>query len=673
MMESFIPRATWELLLRGTWTITWDDSDQAITYTTRDFCGTLGVRTTSEKLQPDLQQERDFQVITRLKESVWAIQTLLCLPRVWWQVLAEHPSASIVPLFFHKGSLILGPTLTRGTGLCPTCLALRMAQSFPYPDVFQSMLQGSARVNAELTSVWQASLSRDALSDFVSTHFERLQEGELASFSLAEPLPRPEWHRVLPLPGAHPFHQVTATTRQLFGIPEWESWSVDEQIKPTPSLLDNLTGPLIALSEYHPLPGEPQNLFSATALTGALDWFLRWHPDQHGGGSSFSQEQAINAASGEAIERYSGNFVPEGLLWQSEQEIARTGRPYLPQGCFFWNTTRQKASPRWPFAAIRNDRPVPWVEGESFSKPKTRVLLPAEVVYLNQPRMFGHRPHYPVNLAGMAAHRQPEQATTAALLEMIEREATMRFWYAGLPAKLIIGLPSLLQRRYQDGVPPSIRQWYLHLSTDFPVAVTAACLYDQKDEILVVGFAARAQLSDALDKAVAEAWQLHHLSLQLLDQRSDLWQEINSGRLAIPTIPFRSDRSYARAFQDDFSDMYQLAFSLQYYLDPATHPHALHRLSGEPVEYKEVAREDSELDSVVAEGVAHIERSGHGIYRVDVTTPDIRAGGFSVIRLVCPLLVGNTAPAFVPFEHPRMQQVIAERNIAPRLIPMPHA
>jgi ribosomal protein S12 methylthiotransferase accessory factor len=288
--------------------------------------------------------------------------------------------------------------------------------------------------------------------------------------------------------------------------------------------------------------------------------------------------------------------------------------------------------------------------------------------------MTGKQAVYPVALAGIAAHRDRSQAETAALLELIERDATMLWWYGGRPSREIVNLPMRVRERLESGVPATIRLWYLLLDTDLPVPVCAACLYDEEQKILVTGFAARTDLAEALYKAAAEAWQLRRLSLFLLDQNSIFWQEVHAGRLPAPTIPYRADRRYAQAFRPDFADMNQLAYHLQYYLDEQTHPEALARLVGTPLSYEQAeVMWGAEPRVAMERCLPALIRQEYQIVSVDLTTPDMRACGFVVVRVVCPDLVGNYPAAFLPLDHPRLQATIRRYGGCPYRVPMPHA
>lgn len=393
-----------------------------------------------------------------------------------------------------------------------------------------------------------------------------------------------------------------------------------------------------------------------------------------GSGLSFSAEQARGASLGEAVERYSGNYIPPArLTYASERELARAGRSYVALARFCPFTAEQQATATWPFAAHTPDTRLPWVEACVLGAGHETALLPAEGVYLGLARFTGQQSHIPVPLAGVAAHTSLEAATSAAVLELVERDASMLWWHGGLPARQLVELPRALQEQVGRAVPQSIRQWYLLLSTDLPGFTVAGCLHDREHDVLALGFATRPSLSDALRKASAESWQLRRLSLQLLDRGSDLWQDIDRERLPMPTRPFRADRRYADSFRVDFADMHQLTYNTQYFLDPRTHPSALVRLTGEPCSFAEAqTSQEGTSGDLVGLCVAHLARAGERLYRVDLATPDMGALGLTTVRVACPGLVGNTPTAFLPLGHQRFAQASGQ-GAQTYLAPMPHA
>ncbi len=486
-MTSTLDSALRQVLALSHYPIRW--RDQGIWYETLDFGNSLTVSEEPKDVLSSRMENADREAIQFGR--IQLVQTPFCDPRVWWQFSTQQAKAPIVPLFFHKGRLILGPAFSESGSICPTCAALRLAQGFPRPDIFESMLRGRPQASAELLGVLHNLLHLDELQGFVEKHLERLLDGELLSVKSTETSQEASWHRILPPPGMHPTHYVNLHTAQLFGIPEMGAWNGTElgQISDA-MLIDPLVGPLIATRLLPAEKQEPRELVGAATITGSLGHFTYWCPDANGSGCNFESERATLASIGEAVERYCGNVVPDMLLWSSERDLAQVGRRFLSQRCFHYWSSLQTTSPLWPLAEVSEETSIPWVEGVSLVSQGERVLLPAEVVYLKMTQMTGGKARYPVNLAGIAAHRSCDAAREAALLEIIERDATMVFWHGGRPVMNLIDLPPVLSAKLSDGGDPQIRQWYLLLETEFPVAVTAVCLHDQEHNVLVVGFAA---------------------------------------------------------------------------------------------------------------------------------------------------------------------------------------
>jgi ribosomal protein S12 methylthiotransferase accessory factor len=673
-MTSPLPSALRRTLAESATRLFWNDPVLAHTsYETRNY-GAIHVQRHGDVAE-DLIPFAFAQASLPAGGDLWLVRTPFCAPRIWWQALLAHPGETVVPVFVHRGRLIIGPAFVNGGRLCPTCAALRLGQAFPHPRLFVALLAGPALCcGAEAGEPLRALLCLESLAPFASSQQEMLRAGHLASLHLTEGPDEVRWHRLIPLPGDHPLHEVKAPVVAFFGIPDlpWPRSPVPVPSEGEQPLADELAGPLLSTTKHVRLAEEPELLCGYETITGQLGIFTRWQPDVSGSGLSFSEEQARWASLGEAVERYSGNYVDRSrLVSATSSELVRTGQPHVPVSRFLPFTHGQRTSPGWPFAAFSEAQCIPWIRAHVLGAPGETALLPAESVFLNLTRMTGQQSLFPMPLAGIAAHRGREEALTAALLELIERDATICWWNGGLPALHIADLPQDLAAQVERGVPDYIRQWFLLLETDMPSYVVAGCLHDRKHDLLTVGFAARPHLADALRKATAEAWQLRNLSHNLLNPHSPLWQEIRCGRLPMPVRRFRADRRYREEFREDCADMHQLSYSLQFYLDPATHPAALSRLCGEPCPYEALAARQAREQDVVERCVMHLEQRGEQVYRVDLSTPDMQELGFTTVRAVCPGLIGNTPAAFPPLAHPRLQKVL--RGRAPCLIPMPHA
>jgi ribosomal protein S12 methylthiotransferase accessory factor len=419
-------------------------------------------------------------------------------------------------------------------------------------------------------------------------------------------------------------------------------------------------------------------------LAGFLGSYTTWSPDVSGAGLGFDEQQAQAASLGEAVERYCGNYVPElsTLLLTSEVDLSRNEVQFLSLSTLQLFDQKQQNHPAWPFAGYDPQLPIYWVQAGSLHEEQEPLLVPAESVYLNWTRVTRLRPQVPVNLAGIAAHRSLEEAELAALRELVERDASMCWWHAGAPSRKIVNLPGSLLEILRPAANSMIQKWFLLLPTELPLYVVSGCLYDSTHQILCVGFAARECPAEAIKKAAAEAWQLRLLSLQMVDECSPMWREIRAGRFPLPALPYRRDRRYVEVFDREGKLMDQLAYNLQYYLDPSTHERALARLGGEPVDFGALTELTTSKDHMSnAPSPANFRRclleamSAFGLssLRVDLTTEDMLALGYRVVRVVCPGLVWNTPTSFIPWEHPRLKEAITKSKAGPFPWPMPHA
>lgn len=591
--------------------------------------------------------------------------------RAWWR--AGVGDRVVVPVFFHRGHLFVGPRLDRVSGLCPTCLALRLGQAAPHPDVYRAVLEGEA-CSSE-------GAGARLLEGFLEAAVVRLDRQIRAAARspgtcltlLAESGGAWQRRTVVAPPGRHPDHDCQPWVTAL--IPRRPAWACGPARRrlPTPPL-DPLVGPLLRTAAVPVGDDAPAQLAAFVTAAGFLGRMTRWQSDVTGSGVGFDADAARRASIGEAVERYCGNFVPTGRIrLASETELSSAGAPFVGHAAFGANQPHPGPAAAW-FRTHRPDDAEYWLAGTPLGEPEApATLLPAEAVVLNFTRYSRRGALFPVVLAGIAAGTSPASAALAATLELVERDATMVWWYGGRPAVRVTDLPADLAGRLGRGGAGGgdVDLWFLRLPAVVGVCVVAACLHDRRHDILVTGYAARGDAASAVAKAAAEAWQLRHLSRLLLDADGPLWPEITSGRLPLPVVDHRPDRSYADAFRADGADLHQLAFHLQYFLDPRTHPAALGRLQPESaVPFCDLAVGDAAPLDLAAVAAA-CRAVSVPLWSVDLTTPDMAACGYSVQRVVAPGLAGNTPAAFVPFWHPRLAPVPGGGPLFQE--PMPHA
>jgi ribosomal protein S12 methylthiotransferase accessory factor len=447
------------------------------------------------------------------------------------------------------------------------------------------------------------------------------------------------------------------------------------------SIIDASVGILKDIHLIPPIAGEPEALVGYSAFVGNLGWLLRWMPDLVGTGFSFADESARHAAVGEAIERYCGNCPEQEIIVASIDDLNGNGISYYNPLDSPMFTPSQYEHPRFPFHPLTRSDLIEWVQGERLVPTRQVTLLPAALVYLNYYRFMkpgkGRR-NFPVLLSGIAAGPDENAAKLSALFEILERDATMLWWHGGLAAKeLDISGSWRLDRKLREGTSNATRLRLLMLPTDHPVFVVASVLINEKEDILVAGFAARAQIESAVLKATAEAFQLRRVALAIRDPESWLWKGGKAGLLRYPVRPFRADQTYRDAFADDWSDMTQLPHNSQYYLDRRTWQPTLERLQPmETTKLEEVQEPDFAYFDTTGVWTAlgdHLSAAAMSVYTCDVTTTDVAPCGLKVMRVLVPEAMGNNPTAIPMLGNARFQALCTDSESEPFLLPLPHS
>ena len=188
----------------------------------------------------------------------------------------------------------------------------------------------------------------------------------------------------------------------------------------------------------------------------------------------------------------SGTMRPQEVTGFSPAQI----RARIP-----WN--RRYESFDWRPRSYRGDD-IDWIVGMD-AVSGAAVHLPADAVLIGR-RLPGDGAAVAIaDSNGCAAGETPEQAMEAALLELIERDATGRWWYARrrrptLPATLLDGWPALARWLEMRARPTVL----LDLTTDIGIPVAAALSSAPDGSLPALGFAARFGMAEAAGAAVAE-------------------------------------------------------------------------------------------------------------------------------------------------------------------------
>jgi ribosomal protein S12 methylthiotransferase accessory factor len=427
------------------------------------------------------------------------------------------------------------------------------------------------------------------------------------------------------------------------------------------ALVDPRTGMITEVVRVDPEPWWPRGLDVCATHVADIAGLLPWPADRASTGTAFADPaQARLSAIGEAVERYCGNFVPAGLRRATHAELVAAGENAVNPADLALYSAAQYADPGCPFTPFTDDLPVLWTPGATLPSQEP-VWVPASLVYVNyhQPPRLDEPVTNFVMLAGIAAGTDDRMARTAALEEIIERDATVIWWANRLPARpvhvehprlapVLTAAPELGPGWARaTGAQGPCRYRVVALPTVFDVAVLGVLLDDPEHELTVLGVAARPDPPAAVHKALAEAVTLRRYALGLLDPDGAIWESAREGVIPIEFFkPHRPDRRYADSYRADFRDVADLACHSQIWLDPRMRTH-LAPITGDhpPIHLEELP---SPAGDPYETYLGRLAAAGLSAHAVDVTTPDVAAAGFRAARVVVPGAYSN-APAAFPF------------------------
>lgn len=429
--------------------------------------------------------------------------------------------------------------------------------------------------------------------------------------------------------------------------------------------VDPLMGPLTHVVHLPRVAGEPSALHAVTAHVADLSTLSPWQPDPQGSGCAFSFESARESALGEAVERYAGNYPHEPVARASLLDLSRQGiRALDPADLVAITDLQRRESSR----LVPHDSSLEytWLRGTDLRDGEP-TLVPRDVVLLR--REPGQTSALVPRMAGIAAGATLQDAVVSGLLELVERDATARWWLAGEPCDEIDG--GWLATLPLEGLGPGLSFRVLRLHSLLPgVTVVCAVLHDAEIDVHLAGFAARPGIRAAALKAMGECFQLRRIAHGILDPSSWVWRRDASGEpVTFPLVPYRLGRDYMDALPTH--RMTQLVHNLQYALDRRSTAAFLERLDG----------------SIGARGVVVAADAGDGtrlrpledptmlaplpgaIVATEVTTSDVEALGYRVVRVTAPDLLVNAPEAYHPW-----RDVARLHSVQPHHVPpMPHA
>lgn len=378
------------------------------------------------------------------------------------------------------------------------------------------------------------------------------------------------------------------------------------------------------------------------------------------GGGAFDRTQALISGIAETVERYSAAYVPENALVSSSYD--ELPGPGLHPADFALFAAHQYEQEGFPYVPFTDSTTTSWTVGLNLRTGQP-TYVPAQVVYLNRHIDRGARIAYATS-NGLACGPDYSEAAVSALLECAERDAVMITWNAGL-AMPHIDLESdprvkaLVDRHFR---PTGVNFGALDLTAinGVPTSLAVVWSHDTDNQLLSVGAASRATLADACVEALLEAFHCTAYCRSLIRDEG--------------VIASSADVSSSILTLEDHVRFYGTAdhIAKAWFLLGSSERTDLSRAPALP----------SETPSELLASIVDTLDSDIDCALVDVTSPDIRDSGLSIVKAVCPQLIplgvgwrdryiGGTRLLTVPHRLGLAPQPLTHADLTPYPHPFP--
>lgn len=331
-------------------------------------------------------------------------------------------------------------------------------------------------------------------------------------------------------------------------------------------------------------------------------------------GKGFSMRAAWSSCIGEAAERYSGG------RWDWDELTVATraqleGRSIDPRELVLYEP---QLYADLPYAPYEDGTELTWIEGRSLVHEQA-VWVPAIAALMEFTVRSEDEFLFPITSNGLAAGPTLRDAVTAAIYEVLERDAFLISWVNRLPARVlepgthpdadVRELASAYRRR-------GVRLALYALPTDHPVSVVMGVAFQEGGfggPAATVGLGASLQPAAAARQAVLEVGQVR-----------PAFRERVRGRDGLRVAELVEDPSRVETMEDH---------SLLY-ADPALKG-AFDFLEGEQVSWDELPRRDEE-DAALDQLIDHFAAVGQDVVYVNLSSPDLEPLGLYAARALVP-------------------------------------
>jgi ribosomal protein S12 methylthiotransferase accessory factor len=332
-------------------------------------------------------------------------------------------------------------------------------------------------------------------------------------------------------------------------------------------------------------------------------------------GASADRAEAMAKAIGEAVERYcAAIYDGEELPFSSYNSAVF---PCIAPEQFALYSQKQYADGCFPYRPFTRDTAIRWRSSIDLLTGGTW-YVPAAMVYVPYIYQEGETPIVQPISTGLACHGSEAEASISGMCEVIERDAFTITWQAKLsPPQLMLESLSernrdLIERFQATGA--LVKTLNITLDHGVPTILSALRYITPDAPALILSAAAHPDPETAVRKSLEELELCRRLAQILKSQNQPIDPGPNYENIV-------NQHSHLRFFSEQMnSHLADFLFDSKEWLNFGDLP-SLSR-----------GRADLDLDALVN----NITDSGHQILLADLTTPDIRQLGLSVVRIIIP-------------------------------------
>ncbi|MGF1645324.1 MAG: YcaO-like family protein [Kineosporiaceae bacterium] len=427
-----------------------------------------------------------------------------------------------------------------------------------------------------------------------------------------------------------------------------------------PGLVDEVTGVVRRVTTRPPLPGMPPGFRHDHAeLPRLVHIDPDWRPDPLAPAARLVVPPATEPPAGHhstevlaaGVAHYCGAYLGQGTRVRATwSALTGSGEDAVDPIDLTLHDPAIPGSPGSPLVPFDRDTDVWWLQGTRCRDGRP-CWVPLSLVHAGWLEVTALGPQ-PVtnyhNLTGLAAALDPVSALDRALEHVVAQDAVAAWWHRG-PELARLPVPGDVAAAWA-GPAVDVRLTLLDVPGTTGLPVVLAVADDLARGIATLGHASGRSSRVAARRAAAEAL-LQHAYARDLDDPDGLVRR--AGALGNGVVgglaPHCPGREYLAAHRPDLRDLVDPMCHVEVGLDPAVtgttrrrvRPEgtAQHRLAPAPV-----------VDTVLA--------AGWEPAAVDVTADDVRACGWSAVRVVVPGMQPLLPAAFPPA--PRRLDAVAE-------------